>query len=43
MGSRDIKNTQVKKKKKSDTKVSTAAPKVVMAQPERITKKKKPI
>ena len=42
MGEKNIKNTQIKKKKKTDIKPSTAAPlKTVVAQPELITKKKK--
>ena len=42
MGDKSIKNTQVKKKKKSDIKPTSVAPlKTVVTQPVLITKKKK--
>ncbi|MEI6578239.1 MAG: hypothetical protein WCN92_02100 [Eubacteriales bacterium] len=44
MGDRNIKNTNIKKKKKSDlnASVSFSAPQPVVTQPELIKKKKKP-
>jgi len=42
MGDKSIKNTQIKKKKKSDVKpTAVSSLKTVVAQPELITKKKK--